>query len=234
MRNRYWMWVGVRLLVGVALVAWAVSYLRSGGDEKEFQKALDAMKKLQTFRATSSGNLTATRHADLLWEVDCKHSVVHFQSRLVESALNPPVEIDRDEVHVGNMEYERKQDGSWSSGDVGYQQRSAKQYCNALAKGADTRLLPDVAAMIQHAVLQKGDTKTVNGVQCQEWTVTTKTATSDLEHNTICLGLEDHLPYESSTNQSRIYFLFSDFNAPLQIEMPEAAAKRVSAGDESH
>ena len=47
MGNRYWVWVVVRLGVGVAIVTWAASYLVPGSGEKEFQKTLEAMKEMR-------------------------------------------------------------------------------------------------------------------------------------------------------------------------------------------
>ena len=60
--------------------------------------------------------------------------------------------------------------------------------------------MPQIATMIQRGILQKGDKKTVNGVRCREWLVTMKGAPSGLEHDTVCLGLEDHLPYEMTVD----------------------------------
>ena len=52
MDGRYWAWLGVRLIVGVVLVGWAFSYLSPGGGsgEKEFQRSLDALQKVQSVR----------------------------------------------------------------------------------------------------------------------------------------------------------------------------------------
>ena len=37
---RYWVWLAVRLIVAIAIVAWAASYIGPGGGEKEFKKTL--------------------------------------------------------------------------------------------------------------------------------------------------------------------------------------------------
>lgn len=50
--NRYWFAIAARPLVGVIIVAWAASYLGTGSGEREFQKTLNALKQVHTFRAT--------------------------------------------------------------------------------------------------------------------------------------------------------------------------------------
>jgi hypothetical protein len=40
MGDRYWLWMGARLLAAVAIVAWAASYLGTGSGEKEFLDSL--------------------------------------------------------------------------------------------------------------------------------------------------------------------------------------------------
>lgn len=61
MDGRYWIWLGARLLAGVVIVAWALSYLKDGSSEKEFQKTLEAMKQVHSFRLSSTAN-RATQH----------------------------------------------------------------------------------------------------------------------------------------------------------------------------
>jgi len=66
-------------------------------------------------------------------------------------------------------------------------------------------------------------------VRCQEWLVTMKGAPSGLEHDTVCLGLEDHLPYELTVDWEHSRSSFSDYNAPITFDMPEAAVQMTSA-----
>jgi hypothetical protein len=60
----------------------------------------------------------------------------------------------------------------------------------------------------------KGTTDTVDGAQCQEWTITS----SDGEQTSACIGLSDNLPRRFTTPGGDLYF--TDFNAPLKIEAP--------------
>jgi hypothetical protein len=227
MGERYWLWVGARLLVGVALVAWAVSYIGTGSGEKEFQKTLDAMKQVHSVRVAYTAS-PGTRHNELLWEVDCNRDLVHQQSHYVDTSVNPPVDMKHDEMSVANHAYMRKDDGSWAPAGSGYPGTTAKWYCGNLAQGTDSNLLPEIATMIKRGILQKGDKKTVNGVRCREWLVTMKGAPSGLQHDTVCLGLEDHLPYEMTVDWEHSRATFSDYNVPIQLDVPEAAVQSAS------
>jgi len=222
MGDRYWLWVGARLLVGVAIVAWAGSYLGTGSGEKEFQKTLDAMKQVHSFRAASTTNQVGVQQNEMLWEVDCNRDILHHQTHMVMTGSNSG-EINSDELYVKGREYNRKSDGSWSTNQYGYQGGSPKWYCANLAQGTDTNLLPEIATMIKRGIIQKGDKKTVNGVRCREWLVTLKGGMTGLEHDTVCLGLEDRLPYEMTVDWAHSRSVFSDYNSPLPIDVPEVA-----------
>jgi len=233
MRDRYWLWVGARLLAGVAIVAWAASYLGSGSGEKEFQKTLEAMKQVHSFRVAFTANQIGVQQNEMLWEVDCNRDVLHHQWHMVVTSSNPPSELNQDDLVVAGQEYARQQDGSWSparSSGFG----SAKIYCRHLGQGTDSRLMPQIATMIKRGIIQKGDKKTVNGVRCREWLVTLKGGTSGLEHDTVCLGLEDHLPYEMTVDWEHSRSIFSDYNAPIQLDVPEAAVQSASSNSGSN
>lgn len=222
MGERYWLWVVARLLVGVAIVAWAASYMGPGGGEKEFQKTLDAMKQVHSFRVAFSGS-PGTQHNEMLWEIDCNRDILHQQQHFEDTSRNPPVEMKSDEMFVSGREYDRQNDGSWSQKRYSTRGGSAKWYCGQLAQGTDSNLLPQIATMVKRGVLQKGDKKTVNGVRCREWLVTLKGGFSGLEHDTVCLGIEDHLPYEMTVDWEHSRSTFSDYNAAIQFDVPEAA-----------
>jgi hypothetical protein len=228
MGERYWLWVGARLLVGVVIVAWAASYLnKTGSGEKEFQKTLAAMKQVHSFRATFLGT-PGTQHNEMLWEVDCNRDLLHYHWHVVGHDTDPPAELDQDQVHAGYRQYDRQKDGNWvpakyASGP------GATGICNNLKQGIDTNIFPAIATMIQRGIIQKGDKKTVNGVRCREWLVTLKGGMSSLEHDTVCLGLDDHLPYETTVDWAHSRSTYSDYNAALQIDAPEAAIQPASA-----
>ena len=228
MRDRYWFWLGARLLAGVALIGWALSYLGTGSGEKEFQKTLEAMKQVHTFRVASTTNQVGVQHNEMLWEVDCTRDIVHHQMHMVMVSSTNSGEMKQDQMMVGNRTYERGSDGSWLPNRSGYQGASAKWYCRNLAEGTDSNLMPQIATMIKRGILQKGDKKTVNGVRCREWLVTMKGGFSGLEHDMVCLGLDDHLPYEMTVDWAHSRTSFSDYNVPIQFDAPEAILQPAS------
>jgi len=233
MGDRYWLWVGARLLVGLAIVAWAGSYLGTGSGEKEFQKTLDAMKQVHSFRVASTTNQVGVQQNEMLWEVDCNRDLLHHQTHMVMTGSNGG-ELNYDELYVKGREYDRQSDGSWGGSHYGGTSYSAGWYCRNLAQGTDSNLLPEIATMIKRGILQKGDKKTVNGVRCREWLVTLKGGISGLEHDTVCLGLEDHLPYEMTVDWAHSRSVFSDYNAPIQLDVPEAAVQPASSNSGSN
>lgn len=229
MGDRYWLWMGARLLVALAIVGWAASFLGTGSGEKEFQKSLDAMKQVHTFRAALIAN-PGSQHNEALWEVDCGRDILHYQMHLVDSSITPPAEMSQDETVVAGRSYGRLKDGTWSKGQYG----SATWYCRNLAQGTDTNLLPQIATMIRRGIIQKGDQKTVNGVRCREYRVTLKGGTSELEHDTVCIGLEDQLPYEFTVDWEHSRLTISDYNSPLQIDVPDTAVQPASSTMQSN
>src|SRR2546423_9538418 len=140
MGDRYWLWVGARLLVGVAIIAWALSYLGTGSGEKEFQKTLEAMKQVHSFRAAYSAT-PPNQHNELLWEVDCGRDIVHEQFDYIQTSTNPPSEMKQNKMIVAGREYDRQADGSWSKARYATGGGSAKWYCGSLAQGTDSNIL---------------------------------------------------------------------------------------------
>jgi len=228
MGERYWLWLGARLVAAVVLVLWAASYIAgpSSGD-KEFKKTLEAMKQVKSFRAVYVADPRATQHTDVLWEVDCNRGIVHHLYRDVESNTDPPTEVKTEEIMVGGRKYARNSDGSWGAGYAS-QTGSSTWYCTNLTLGTDTNLLPDVAKLLRSAIIDKGDKKTVNGVECREWNITQKLGLF-LRHGSVCIGTQDHLPYEMSSVDTGTHYSYSDYNANIPFELPEAALQQASA-----
>lgn len=229
MGDRYWLWVGARLLVGLAIVGWAVSYLGTGSGEKEFQQTLDALKQVHSFRAAYSGGMVATQHSDTFWEVDCDRSVVHHNWRFTDTTRTPSDVMNQDQLNVSGRPYDHKPDGSWEPARYPAGNTPARSVCTQLAQGTDSYVLPPIATMIKRGIIQKGDKKTVNGVRCREYLVTMKGGTSGLEHDTVCIGLKDHLPYEVTVDWDHSRTSISDYNTPIQFDLPEAALQTTSA-----
>ena len=86
--------------------------------------------------------------------------------------------------------------------------------------------------MISHAMTEKGDKKTVNGVRCREWKFDIRSALSS-QKGSVCIGLGDDLPYEMTT-ESAGHYSYSDYNRPIQLEVPEAVLLPASSPDGSN
>lgn len=141
MGNRYWIWLAVRLLVAIVIVGWAASYIGAGSGEKEFQKTLDAMKQVHSFRVASSANQVGVQHNEMLLEVDCDRDILHHQMHMVMTGSNSG-ELNQDELYVKGREYNRQSDGSWKESRSGSSNYAASWYCKSLSQGTDSNLMP--------------------------------------------------------------------------------------------
>lgn len=229
MGGRYWVWLAARLAIGIAIIAWALSYVGSGNGEKEFRTTIDAMRNVQSFRVTMTAGQDQAQHQDLLWEVDCNRDILHFKRHLVDPSRDPAVDFQQDQLVVAGTEYDRQADGSWARPSGYGAPSSAKGYCNALKQGVDSHVLPEIYTMLDRGVLQKGSKKTVNGVRCREWQVTLRGGTARFEHDTVCIGIEDHLPYEMTTDWDHSHALYSDYNSAIAFDAPEAEVQPAGA-----
>ena len=226
MGNRSWIWKGA-ILLGAGLLFWAVGQAVNPSDgDAEFQRSLEAMKQVKTFRGSFIEN-EAGSHSERIWEVDCNRVVVHQQS---QESSGSPYEMKEDELLVGEVRFTRDSGGSWqNTGEVG-PRGSAKWYCDNIAQGTVRDLLPDMITMTHHAMTEKGDKKTVSGVRCREWKFALKSALNT-QTGSICLGLDDHLPYEFAMENSG-HFTYSDYNTPIQLDVPDATVQPASTTQE--
>jgi hypothetical protein len=229
MGNR--LWIGAILLAGMFF--WGVGYVVAPNrGDAEFQKMLEAMKQVKSFRGVYVGSTPSTQHSERLWEVDCNRGIVHKQLQELETGANP-MEMKEDEFLVGSdQKYTRNSDGSWEKTRYESKLYSASWYCDNLAQGTVRDLLPDVRAMLRSAMIGKGDKKTVNGARCQDWTFAMQSSTSG-QKGSVCIGPEDHLPYEMTTDNGG-HYAYTDYNRPLQFDAPEAVLQPASSTDGSN
>jgi len=217
-------WIGAILLAGFFF--WGVGFVVNGdGGDAEFQKMLEAMMQVKSFRGVYVGTTPSTQGSQSLWEVDCTRAIVHKQSQTTGANL---AEVKDDQFLVGtDQKYTRTGDGSWEKTKYESKLYSAQWYCDNLAKGAVRDLVPNVREMLRHASIGKGDKKTVNGVRCRDWKFTMHSANTG-QRGTVCIGLEDHLPYEMTTDDGGRYS-YSDYNRPIQFDGPEAVLQTASS-----
>ena len=225
MANRRGLWIAACVLLAGAFF-WGVGQAvgPSSGDT-EFKKTLAAMEHVKSFRGAYIEN-SLNAQSQRLWEVDCGRVIVHQQSHDAQSNSDSPFEMKGDELLVGEQRYFRDSNGSWESAGYAGERGSAKWYCDNIARGTVRELLPDLRTLISHGISEKGDKKTVNGVRCREWKFDIRTPLSS-QTGAVCIGVDDHLPYELTSDGGR--YTYSDFNQPIQIDVPEALLQPASS-----
>jgi hypothetical protein len=230
MGNRRGLWIVATVLV-MGAIFWGVGQAvgPSSGDT-ELQKALDAMMQVKSFRGVYIASASSS-HSERLWEVDCNRVIVHQQSHDSQSAVDSPFELKEEELLVGDQRYTRSNSGSWENDGYAGDRGSAKWYCNNVARGTASSLLPDFRTMLRHAMTEKGDKKTVNGVRCREWKFAIRTTVSG-QGGSVCIGMDDHLPYEMTMEGG--HYTYSDYNRPIQFEVPEAVLQPATSTDRSN
>lgn len=219
-------WI-VLMVVLAGLCFWGVGYVVTpNGGDAEFQKMLEATEHVKSFRGAYLDSIASAGPSEKLWEVDCTRSIVHKRSQTAATSASP-VDVKEDQLSVGIDRYNHESDGSWVETADKHVMYSGQWYCDNLAQGTLRDLLPDFRAMLRNAMIGKADKKTVNGVRCQEWQFAMKSRTS-AEHGTVCIGLEDHLPYEMTT-ESGGHYSYSDYNQPMRFEAPESILQSASS-----
>lgn len=219
MLNRRNLWIAAGLLAAGA-VFWGVGQaVNPSSGDTEFKKTLQAMEQVKSFRGAYSDN---SAHSERLWEVDCNRMIVHQQSRDSEGNSDA---FRNDELLVGDQRYTRDSNGSWEGTGYAGDRYSAKWYCENIARGTVRDLLPDLRTMLSHAMTEKGDKKTVSGVRCREWKFAIRTPLS-AQGGSLCIGLDDHLPYEMTMDGG--HYTYSDYNRPIQFEVPDAVLQPAS------
>jgi hypothetical protein len=189
------------------------------------------MRQVKSFRGAYSESALSTQHSVRLWEVDCNRVIVHEHSQDQQSSKDSPFEMSQEELLVGDQRYIHGSDGSWENTGYAGDRGSAKWYCDNVARGTVRDLLPDMYTMISHAITERGDKKTVNGVRCREWKFDQRTVLSS-QKGSICIGLDDHLPYEMTMESG--HYSYSDYNKPIEFEAPEAVLQPASSTGSSN
>jgi len=224
MGNRNWLWIGATVLIAGAIF-WGVGQaVNPSNGDTEFKQTLESMKQVKSFRGAY---IDSSQHSERIWEVDCNQVIVHQKSHDSQASADSGFG-GQDELLVGDQRYTHDSDGSWASNGYAGDRYSAKWYCDNVARGTVTDLLPDLRTMISHALTEKGDKKTVNGARCREWKFAIRTAVS-AQDGTMCIGVDDHLPYELTMKNGGGHYSYSDYNRPIQFDAPAAVLQSASA-----
>jgi hypothetical protein len=217
------LWIVAILLAG--LFVWGVGYVVAPANgDAEFQKMLEAMKQVKSFRGV---HVESTQLSQKVWEVDCNRGILHKQTQDLQAGTNPP-QIKEDVFLVGSdWQYTRDSDGSFERTKYTPKLYSASWYCDNIAQGTVRDLFPNVLEMLRHAMIGKGDKKTVDGVRCQDWTFVMKGANTG-QKGSVCIGLEDHLPHEMITDDNG-HFSYTDYNRTAPFDAPQDVLQAASS-----
>jgi hypothetical protein len=228
---RFWLWLGARLVIAAILVGWGLTYLMPGGGEKEFQRALTAMKQVQSVRYSMVVDPSPKHHSEGKGELTCQQDAFHSVSHMVLQDEGQSADINEELVRTGDSEFRRQADGSWRQTSQSLVGPRPGTMCRYLVEGFDTEVLPPMEQMLKRGIIDKGEKKTVDGVRCREWKVTMRGEVAPLERRTVCLGLDDHLPREMTVDWNKARWTYSDYNAPIAIEVPTVTLQQTSVDE---
>jgi len=213
---RFWTWLIVRLLLALVLVGWVYSYLfLPSSGEREFRRTLEALKKVDSIHFSLMGDVPA-QHSEQQADLVCSEDSFRRQTHIIAHQEGKDYSVDMETVRTGGKDYQLQPNGTWKRGYSGME--SAKATCQKLAQGAANWIVPDFAELLQHSVIEKGGKKTLNGDVCREWLVTYRRGMT-LDHRSICIGVNDHLPREVIDPGTATRWVYA-FNIPTQIEAP--------------
>jgi hypothetical protein len=224
--SRYLGFVLARIVMGliiIGMVLWAVS--PNGGGEKEFARAKQALRSVRSYKYQMIADSKGQQYHEGSGEMDCQngdHTTLHIVNT---SDPDHPFDQTTEEIHVTGKGYSRTGEAPWiQMRYMGMAPPDPKNECQMLAAGRAVSSFPDYDALIKRAMIGKGDKKTVNGVRCREWKAVIPHGTNSMpDSTTVCLGLDDHLPYEVHEPYG-VHLTYRDFNVPVQIEEPEVVA----------
>jgi hypothetical protein len=221
--SRYLGFVLARMVMGliiIGLVFWAVS--PNGSGEKEFARAKQALRSVKSYKYQMIADSKGRQYHEGTGEMDCQngdHTTLHIVNT---SDPDHPFDQTTEEIRVAGKGYSRSGEGPWiQMRYIGMAPPDPKIECQMLAAGRVVSSFPDYDALIKRAMIGKGDKKTLNGVRCREWKAVIPHGSNSMpDSTTVCLGLDDHLPYEVHEPYG-VHLIYRDFNVPLQIEEPE-------------
>ena len=222
---RFWTWLLARLVAIAVLLGLALWYRMPASGEREFRRSMEAIKKVNSLHYAMVIDWPM-QHTE--WEGDlvCPDNAFREAMHTVLHQPHNEGTLDTEVARIGDRAYELQPNGLWRPGyPSGH---AADVNCQHLTTNADIPVLPELDRMVQHGVIEKGDKKTVDGKICREWRVTLRArpgplvprSSEDLEHRTICIGVDDHLPREMTISGAE-HWAYS-FNTSTKVEAPTA------------
>lgn len=223
---RFWTWLLARLLAVAVILGVVLWYRMPNSGEREFRQAAQALKTVHSVHYTMV-NDQPTQKIQLEGDLVCPDDRFREATHIIVNQPHNQGTLDTEVRRVDGKPYTQLNGHQWT---VDYQNgRSPRITCQQLATDASISVLPNLSDMVRRGLFKKGDKKTVNGEVCRQWYVTLRAGpgpllprSSDLEHRTVCLGIDDHLPREMSGTHLGLWTYA--FDTPAEIEMPTDVA----------
>lgn len=209
----------VAVLIGIGVIA---ALLFGNPGKKEFQKQLDALQTVKSWRMdlqiSRSGHLLARR----THEAHCP-DMEHIQENGLEGV--------GEYIRLVNSVYYRKGMGRWTN-DINVPQDlfmpfSTPRPCMSnpggsvsAADSGDTEWRDELKRAMKDGTFTKGDAETVGGTSCRNWQVSWINKREQMVAYTMCLGEQDHLPrrIRSAGDNLNMYF---EWNVPIDVTAPD-------------
>jgi hypothetical protein len=221
---RFWTWLLARLIAIAVLLGLALWYRMPASGEREFRRTIEALNKVNSVHYSMVSDVPS-QHTEQDGDLMCTDDALRQAMHLVLHQNGKDATIDQEIRRVGNQQYTLQRNGLWSRGYPSA--TSVRDICQDLGIESYSQSGHEFQQMVEHGIIEKGDKKTIDGDVCREWKVTLRSrpgplmprGPSDLEHRTICLGVDDHLPREMTSTARLEHWTFT-FNTSAKIETP--------------
>jgi len=213
---RFWTWLLARLLVAAVLVGYVYSaLLLPSSGEKEFRRTLDALSRVNSIHYSMVA-AEPSQHTEEEADLVCSDDSFHRATRIVVHNSEKDFNLNTEILRAAGQVYRSQGDGLWKHDSSSLE--TTAMTCRRLAQHAGVWIVPDIGQMLEHSIIEKGQKKTVNGDLCRDWRVTFRSGPL-LEHRTLCIGVNDHLPREMVANANSARWTYT-FNSPTTIDPP--------------
>jgi hypothetical protein len=220
---RFWTWLLARLLAVAVILGLALWYRMPDSGQREFRRSMEALKRVNSLHYAMVQD-QPMQHFEMEGDLVCPDDSFREATHIILRQPHNQGTLDTEVRRIDGKPYAHMNSGMWA---VDYQNgRSPRVTCPQLVSDAGIPVLPNLDEMVRRGIITKGDKKTINGEVCREWQVTLRRvpgpllprSPEELEHRTLCLGADDHLPREMSGGDSE-HWTYA-FNTPANIDKP--------------
>ena len=223
---RFWTWLLARLGTVAVMLAMALWWRMPASGEREFRRTIEALKSVNSVHYSMVSDMPA-QHTEQEADLLCSEDAVRSSSHIVAHQGGKDFNLDQEIRRIGNQQYTLQPNGLWTRGFAGAKTvRAMCQEVGIESYGYNQTGTP-FEQMLEHGIIEKGDKRVVDGSVCREWRVTLRNGPGPilprgpnaLEHRTVCLGVDDHLPREMTSTSRSGRWSFA-FNSSPKVETP--------------